>query len=51
MEAPNPKHQISNKSQVPKFEAKLFGHLKLEFGACLACLREAAPAKAGIWNL
>jgi hypothetical protein len=34
--APNPKHQISNKSQLPKFETKiLFGHLRLEFGAYL----------------
>jgi hypothetical protein len=28
-----------------------FGHLNLEFGDYLACLREAASAKAGIWIL
>jgi len=32
MKAPNAKRQISNKSQLPKFETKSVGHLKLEFG-------------------
>jgi hypothetical protein len=35
MKAPNAKHQISNKSQLPKFETKSVDHLKLEFGAYL----------------
>jgi hypothetical protein len=36
MEAPNPKHQIPNKFQSPKFETRsVFGHLKLGFGAYL----------------
>ncbi len=35
IEAPIPKHQISNKFQLPKVEKNLFGHLKLEFGAYL----------------
>jgi len=32
MEGPNRKYHISNKSQSPKFEKNLFGHLKLDFG-------------------
>jgi hypothetical protein len=35
MEAPNSKHQISNKFQPSKFETKPLGYLKLEFGAYL----------------
>ncbi len=35
MEAPNPKYQISNKSQSPKFKKSLFDYLKLESGTYL----------------
>jgi hypothetical protein len=66
MQAPNHKRQITNKFQFSKFKIPSsspsplrgegmgegrFGHFGLVFGAYLACLREAASAKAGIWNL
>jgi hypothetical protein len=46
---PSTKFQINSNHQSSRQD--LFGHLKLEFGDYLACLREAAAAKAGIWNL
>jgi hypothetical protein len=48
---PSTKSQISSNTQSLKFQKNPFGHLKLELGIYLACLREAATAKAGIWNL
>jgi hypothetical protein len=35
MEAPNPKHQIPNKLQSPKFETNFVGSFEIEFGAYL----------------
>jgi hypothetical protein len=40
MEAPNPKHQISNKSQSPKFETKSIWSFEIGIWSLF-----------GIWNL
>jgi hypothetical protein len=38
-------------TQTIENDTKKFGYWKLEFILCLACLREAASAKAGAWDL
>jgi hypothetical protein len=38
-------------NQIRNFKQGRLGHLILGIGVYLACLREAASAEAGIWNL
>jgi hypothetical protein len=45
------KFKINSNEQNSNSKLKNFGHLKLVLGIYLACLREAASAKVGIWNL